>query len=76
MLIDPIKVDESLYVIIQTLERGTNTYPIDVQNQKDSYIKILSKNKSLQVSKDESSNNKAQETKMPYRHPNHKSHCD
>jgi hypothetical protein len=47
------------------MEKGTNTVPNE----------ILSTNISSEVSKDEVSKNKTQDTRMPYRHPNYKSHC-
>jgi ribosomal protein S27AE len=56
---------------ISTVEKGTNTKSVDVQIQKNAYI-----DKSLQTSKEDDSKEKSQEIRMPYRHPNHKSHYD
>jgi hypothetical protein len=56
---------------ISTVEKGTNTKSIDVQIQKNAYV-----DKSLQTSKEYDSKEKSQEIRMPYRHPNHKSHYD
>jgi hypothetical protein len=72
---DPIELEKLLDVKIQTMEKGTNTDPVDIKNQKDAYIEMLSINKSPEVSKDECSKNKTQDTRMPYRHPNYNSHC-
>jgi hypothetical protein len=54
---------------ISTVEKGTNTKSVDVQIQNNAYI-----DKSLQTSKEYDSKEKSQEIRIPYRHPNHKSH--
>jgi hypothetical protein len=54
---------------ISTSKKGTNTKLVSVQIQKNVYI-----DKSLQTSKEDGSKEKLQEIRMPYRHPNHKSH--
>jgi hypothetical protein len=56
---------------IYTVEKETNTKSVDVQIQKNAYI-----DKSLQTSKEDDSKENSQEIRMPYRHPNHKSHYD
>jgi hypothetical protein len=69
-----VEIKKSSYVKNQTLEKGTNTNPIIIKNQEDSYIEVLSTNKLLEVSKAEGSSNKTQDTRMPYQHPNYKNH--
>jgi hypothetical protein len=61
---DSVEIKKSSAVKTQTMEKGTNTDPNE----------ILSTNISSKVSKDEVSKNKMQDTRMPYRHPNYKSH--
>jgi hypothetical protein len=56
---------------ISTVEKGTNTKSVDVQIQKNAYI-----DKSLKTSKEDDSKEKSQKIRMPYHHPNHKSHDD
>ena len=51
-------------VKIDTLEKGTNTYP----------IKILPTNKSLEASEDEGFKRMAPDTSIPYRHSNYIGH--
>jgi len=50
---DPIEIERSLDVKIQTLEKETNLDPIDIKHKKYAYIEILSTNRFLKVSKDE-----------------------
>jgi hypothetical protein len=64
-MIDPVEIEKSLAVKTQTVEKGINTVPNE----------ILSTNISSEVSKDEVSKIKTQDTRMPYHHPNYKSHC-
>jgi hypothetical protein len=62
---------------IQSMERETNTDPIDIINQNDTYVGMLSTDKSLDVTNYKCSNIeiKTQDQKIPYRYPNHKIHC-
>jgi hypothetical protein len=48
IMVDAIKIKKSSHVEIKTREKGTNTETIQVKNQKDAYIEILSQ----EVSKD------------------------
>jgi len=63
-MINHVEIEKSLAMKTQTMEKGINTVPNE----------ILSTNISLEVSKDEVSKNKTQDTRMPCRHPNYKSH--
>ena len=51
-MIERVEIEKSLDVKIQSSNKGANTNLIDIKNQKDAYIEILSTNKSLEVSKD------------------------
>lgn len=68
-----IETKNSIDVEIQTLEKETNTDPINTKNQKDAYIEILSTNISSEVSKGKCFKNKTQDAGMPYHHSNYKS---
>jgi hypothetical protein len=59
------------------MEKENNIDPIDIINQNDTYVGMLSTNKSLDVTnyKCSSTEIKTQDKRMPYHHPNHKSHC-
>ena len=59
---ETIEIVTSSDVQIQTLEKGTNTNPIE----------NFTTNTSPKISKNEGSKNKIQNTRIPYRHPNHK----
>ena len=61
---NPIEIKKSLNVKIETMEEGINSY----------LIEILSTIKSLEVLKVEHSQNKTQDTRMSYDHPNYKGH--
>jgi len=61
---DLVEIEKLLVVKTQTMEKGINI----VQNE------ILSTNISSKVSKDELFKNKTQDPRMPYHHPNYKSH--
>jgi hypothetical protein len=56
---------------ILTVEKGTNTKSNNGHIQKNAYV-----DRSLQTSKEYDSKEKSQEIRMPYHHPNHKSHYD
>ena len=72
---DVIKINELLDVEEKTIERGTIINPIDDQNQQDAYIKNLLQCRPIEIAKDEGSNNKTQDSRMPYCDPNFKSYC-
>jgi hypothetical protein len=60
-----VEIKKSLTIKTQTMEKGVNTVPNE----------ILSTNISSEVSKDKVSKIKMQDTRIPYHHPNYKSHC-
>ncbi len=63
-------------VQIHTSEKGTSTDLIDVPVRENTCIKRVSSNQSVKEQKVEVSTNILQENKIPYHHPNHKSHYD